>query len=246
MIHTFRDNILPEFTKRNLHRQAERFRAGNVLNIYFHGVSFNDTGHRRHMAFHQFRGLMTYLVNAYQFMPLKFCQQYQPKKTITISFDDGYKNLIENAIPLLYDWGIPATIFACPGIGRIPSDPTDHNFDMMSHEDVKWVSDLGFDIGSHTMTHKSIPTLSDGQKMVEMDQSRKLLQQITGQRIDMFCFPYAQWDINSLELAKRAGYKMLFGQENNGVLIPRFCISNTTTTEVLKAQISKAFINYAI
>lgn len=219
----FRDRVLPTLVRMRLHRIAEIFARGRVLNVYFHGVTDSPPNHT-HMETEKFVQFLLYLKDTYEIIPLDRCSEHRGR-AITVSFDDGYRNLMDVALPLCNSLKIPVTVFASPGL-------PDTSFPFMFKR-LKYVT-----TGSHTEYHEDLTAIPLDKAQAAIVDSRYLG--------DTFCFPYARY---TPELARIASehYRMVFGNHPNGCgVIPRYCLSNTVPLHVLKAQVSYAFVKYSI
>lgn len=98
------------------------FLRGNqnkILNIYYHGVVTKDSNYftPRHLEINQFEKHLQYfkrnfdVISMEEAFLLKSEGRKVKKPTISISFDDGYKNNFDNALPLLVKYDIKATFF---------------------------------------------------------------------------------------------------------------------------------------
>jgi len=65
----------------------------------------------------------------------------------------------------------------------------------------------GMDIGSHTLTHPHLPLLSSSEKWQEIQGSKAYLEDLLGFETSFFCYPYGEYDDESVRLAQDAGYK---------------------------------------
>lgn len=67
-----------------------------------------------------FRNLMHFLASHFNVLPLRDAVRQLRRKslrrrTVCVTFDDGYANNLEVALPILRECGIPATVFVAPG-----------------------------------------------------------------------------------------------------------------------------------
>lgn len=72
---------------------------------------------------------------------------------------------------------------------------------------IKWLSDLGFEIGSHTINHSFLNEISKGQAKFEIMSSKDKIEEITGKECKWFCYPRGRYSKEILKLVKEAGYK---------------------------------------
>ena len=138
-------------------------------------------------------------------------------KSVILTFDDAYKDFIDNAFPLLEEYCFKAYIFVPVAyVGKYNEwDYVKLNVrkELMSWEDLRFIADKGYRIGSHTMTHKDLTKLSDRDLEREVFDSKKLLEDRLGMEVDTFCYPYGYFDRRVVEVVKKAGYKYAFTVE---------------------------------
>jgi len=121
-----------------------------------------------------------------------------PRKTIAITFDDGLKNNFTDAYPILKKYNLPATIFVSTDfIGEEK---------FLTWNDIRIMQDNQITIGSHTMSHKWLPSLTKSDIYEELSVSRKILERMTGRNIEVLSYPLGGFDEAVKEQAKNAGY----------------------------------------
>jgi peptidoglycan/xylan/chitin deacetylase (PgdA/CDA1 family) len=76
-------------------------------------------------------------------------------------------------------------------------------FDMMSWDDLGSLDPRLITVGSHTMSHPILTTLSDQQIEAELAESRHSLEQYLQLPIDFFCYPNGSYDERAYEIAKK-------------------------------------------
>lgn len=134
----------------------------------------------------------------------------KPQKVVGISFDDGYKNNLTNALPILKKFGFTATIYiVSQNIGGSNHWDIDKGIKkqmMLSENDInKWI-DSGMEIGSHTQNHQDLTSCSNETAISEIIQSKIDLEQRFKTPINHFCYPYGNFNNKIIDLIKKAGY----------------------------------------
>lgn len=123
-----------------------------------------------------------------------------PPKPVLITFDDGYTDNFTNAYPILKKYHMRATIFM---IGDAIGEPR-----FLTLEQLRELQAGGIDIESHTMSHKSLITLTPDQVRNEMVTSRAYLSKVLGREVNYIAYPGGfSNDLIDRE-ARAAGYKM--------------------------------------
>jgi peptidoglycan/xylan/chitin deacetylase (PgdA/CDA1 family) len=154
-------------------------------------------------------------------------------KKFVISFDDGFRNVLEFAAPVLRAHNFRAIQFIVHDLmgatnrwdGAEPQEPL-----MTKAEVNEWLK-AGHEIGSHTMTHADLSKASDADLRREIIDSKKALEDSFGVPIRHFCYPFGRYDRRALALVQEAGYQtactVAFGLPSaatNPIEIPRLLV----------------------
>lgn len=87
-------------------------------------------------------------------------------------------------------------------------------FDFLRDDDLRYLVEHGFHIGSHSLSHPILSTLTDECAEREIEESRRNLIAIVGSSVDAFAYPFGDWNFDyqqrDAELVKRAGYSVGF------------------------------------
>lgn len=130
-----------------------------------------------------------------------------------VTMDDGDPSVYEIAAPIFEHYSIPYIVYAVPGrIGQ-----NDH----MTPAQLRDLSDRGAVIGSHSMTHRSMASLSRAELMSELMTSKKVLEDITGKRVISFAYPFGTLrDFNQpvADAMREAGYDFALTSQHGPVL----------------------------
>jgi peptidoglycan/xylan/chitin deacetylase (PgdA/CDA1 family) len=117
-----------------------------------------------------------------------------------ITFDDGYRDNLYEAAPVLARLDMHATAYVIAD--RISNgDPSFLSWGML-----RGLERHGVEIGSHTSSHRELTTLSDGRAFEELVRSRRKLERRLGHRVPWLAYPFGAYDGRIERLARRAGY----------------------------------------
>jgi peptidoglycan/xylan/chitin deacetylase (PgdA/CDA1 family) len=130
-----------------------------------------------------------------------------PSRTFVITFDDGYQSVYEQALPVLHDFGMSATIFltvgesaTAPSGGRLPSFG---GRSLLSWPEIREMSQLGMSFGAHTLTHPDLTCVSVKQAEAEIHRSKTVIEDALGFPVTSFAYPYGRYDRRSQEIVRR-------------------------------------------
>lgn len=137
------------------------------------------------------------------------------RPAVAITFDDGYGENCETAIPLLLDRKLPFTYFVST---QIVQDQSAFPHDLAAGQrlrpntiaELRWMADAGVEIGAHTRTHPDLGRSSDEAWLAEeILGSTDDLEAWTGRRPRYFAFPFGQtsnFTPEAMRLCRRAGF----------------------------------------
>jgi peptidoglycan/xylan/chitin deacetylase (PgdA/CDA1 family) len=125
-----------------------------------------------------------------------------PSKPVMITFDDGYRDVLWHAAAVLHKLHMPATAYIITD--RV--DGPDSSF--LTWPELLRLEQLGFTIGSHTVHHLDLTSLSAADAWSELAQSKRTLEHHLGHPVQWFAYPAGREDPAVVALALRAGYVM--------------------------------------
>lgn len=116
-------------------------------------------------------------------------------RSVTITFDDGFQSVADEAAPLLAERRLPATVFCVAGhLGRRNDWPTQAAgapiLPLASAAPLAALAAGGFELGSHGMSHLPLTHAPAGALERELVDSRAALEQATGAAVRWFAYPY--------------------------------------------------------
>lgn len=120
-----------------------------------------------------------------------------PEKPVILTFDDGYENFYQNAYPELKLRGMKAVSFIITG---------SMSGDYMTEAQIKELSDNGFEIGAHTVSHPDLSAATAARVTKEITDSKTQLESIIGKSVISFCYPSGKYSDAVENEVKSAGY----------------------------------------
>jgi len=156
---------------------------------------------------------------AYRAVPLSQLRQHlgdEPAphgaKLVAITFDDGYLNLHAHALPLLAEFGIPATVFLVAGHlgGESAWDAAegDSPLPLLGLAQLREMAAAGIEFGSHGMTHAHLAGLAAPAACAEVTSSKQRLEDALGTPCRSFAYPYGEHTPELRRLVREAGYEL--------------------------------------
>lgn len=134
---------------------------------------------------------------------MEFVEQLEqgrmPRRSVVITFDDGYAETYEIAWPLLKRAGFPSTVFVAAGeVGR-PGFATWGQLTEMAQD--------GTMIGSHTMHHSYLPHVKEDRLDEELVESKRVIESRIGRAINFISYPIGGFTAHAQGIVKQAGYR---------------------------------------
>jgi peptidoglycan/xylan/chitin deacetylase (PgdA/CDA1 family) len=154
------------------------------------------------------------------------------KKVVAITFDDGYLDNYRHAMPILQEFGFHATIFCISrkvgGRSDWSTDPVWSGHPLLGKDEMRLMTSMGFEIGSHTRTHADLSRLSPDQAQDEIVGSKDDLEDLLGTPVRSFCYPFGAYREETPSIVRSAGYfwgrsvrrRSLFHREVSSMLLP--------------------------
>jgi len=127
---------------------------------------------------------------------------------VGLTFDDGYQDFVTYAMPVLQQYGFTATTFVLAGRfgGHNAWDAPGPYKALMTAEQVRCAAESGMEVGSHGLEHVPLPEADDAALSSETARSRAILQELTGQEVRGFCYPWGRLDARVVTAVQDAGY----------------------------------------
>lgn len=136
-----------------------------------------------------------------------------PKKPIILTFDDGYLDTFETALPILRDFNMKAVLFVMGDRHRRKAtwDENSEEYPLMSDEHIVEARAEGFEIGAHTISHLVLPELPEKELRREVFGSKKKIESVLGEEIISFSYPYGRLNKRVRSVVEESGFRFACG-----------------------------------
>lgn len=145
--------------------------------------------------------------------------QQVPEDAVLITFDDGYREVLEHAVPLLLKHAIPAVFFLL--VEALGSDDrwnprAEVIREHFTPEEVYQLAHVpGMTIGAHGFTHQRITRFEEYRIVAEMVGAKAGLEALTGKPVVAYAYPYGGFTPEAARIASRY-FELAFASEGSG------------------------------
>jgi peptidoglycan/xylan/chitin deacetylase (PgdA/CDA1 family) len=212
------------------------YTSGPVPVLMYHSIGGTD---RLAVRPEVFAEQMAYLKES-GFTPLPLGSRARPAgRPVVITFDDGYADFHEHALPVLDRFGFTATVFVTTGWLR---DAGRHAAGRPLGRTLTWrqveeAAAAGVGIGAHGHSHAQLDQLGVQDLRAELRLSRELLQERLGCEIRTMAYPYGYSSARVRREALACGYSTACAVANavtterdDPLAVPRLTIRAGTTS----------------
>jgi peptidoglycan/xylan/chitin deacetylase (PgdA/CDA1 family) len=197
-----------------LARSRGRVDESGIRILFYHRVA--DDRDELAVPPRRFREQMSYLASA-GFQVLDVVQVADtlargevPQRTIGLSFDDGYLDVAEQALPVLTEFGFHATVFVATGVtaGRASFQWYRRQPPLLTWDEIVELDGEGtLEFEAHTLTHPNLLILDDRRAAEEIIDSRHELETRLGRPVAAFSYPAGLFAERERGLVVQAGYR---------------------------------------
>lgn len=147
-----------------------------------------------------------------------------PRRPVVLTFDDGFRNVLDHAAPVLAQAGFRATVFVvaghCGGMNDWPGDPASiPRLPLLSWAELRDLAGGSFEVGAHSLTHPSLPRLAAADAEREIAGAKLVLQDHLGRPVNVFAYPYGLASLANRAAARvhyRAACGVALGRARRG------------------------------
>jgi peptidoglycan/xylan/chitin deacetylase (PgdA/CDA1 family) len=133
-----------------------------------------------------------------------------PARAVIITFDDGFQDCVDYAVPILQQHRFTAMFYLVAGLAGERSQwlaARGLAFQLLDWPTARQLDVAGFACGSHTLTHPHLAALSTAECRAELRESRARLEEQLGHPIRDLAYPFGSFDTNVRAIAAEAGYR---------------------------------------
>ncbi len=195
--------------------------------LIYHKIGDNRTP-STNVSVTKFRQQMEYLkTHNYTVLPLSQLvnmireRKPLPKKSVVITFDDGYRSVYENAFGIIKEFGYPITVF-------IPTEAIEKHYpDYLTFKQIEAMRRYGADFECHSYAHHHMAFIPKGfsQKQYrnwikkDLEKSIAFFKKHFGYKPKFFAIPYGEYNKTVIDVAKSLGFEAILTQDPGAVSI---------------------------
>jgi peptidoglycan/xylan/chitin deacetylase (PgdA/CDA1 family) len=172
-----------------------------------------------------------------------------PRKSVTITFDDGYHDFYINAYPYLRKNKLPATLFVTTGY--VGSEwPRGNHHKILTWKEIEEISKNQIEIAAHSVTHRDLREIDPSEAGVEIMRSKKEIEKHTKKGVRYFSYPFGNYDSRIVEIVKSSGFEAAVGGEGSNkyvrestqvFVLKRVQVDRSISFTLFKARLTKAW-----
>ncbi len=150
------------------------------------------------------------LKKGYLFLTVgEYAKSFKSKK-VAITFDDAYESVHKYALPILQKYNIPATVFVNPAyVGQ--QNTWDVNIGWLKFKHMNWkqiieLDKVGWEIGSHGLSHRDLTRLDKSTLKKELALSKRLLERRLIKQVSSVSYPFGNTNQHVCKISRDIGY----------------------------------------
>lgn len=173
-----------------------------------------------------------------------------PDRLVILTFDDGFADFYDEALPVLKRHRFVATVYVSSGFvngtSRWLKREGESARAMLSWDQLKEAVAYGIECGAHSHSHPQLDTLSSEAAKMEIKQSKLLLEQHLGQQVWSFAYPFGYYTASIKQQVKEAGYTSACAVRyarsdvtSDPFALARLIVTGNTDVDALAALLTK-------
>lgn len=229
------------------------FLPKQIVILCYHGVS-SDAKWRFDVKKSEFIKQIKYLSEKYEFKDILWLDDYLKsnqrlsKNTAIVTFDDGYRSVMEVG-NVLSKYRITPTLFVLSETNKVDDSEVGTKVKFLTKSDMRKLKTMGWIFGSHGATHANFSKLEKIDLRREICESKLILEKLLEDSIKYFAYPKGSYNSNAIDLIRSTKYSLGFSMDDgfisrksNKLIIPRVGVDNTHSMENFKATVTPTVI----
>jgi peptidoglycan/xylan/chitin deacetylase (PgdA/CDA1 family) len=170
-----------------------------------------------------------------------------PGRPVMITFDDGYRDVLTDAWPILRRHGMTATVFVVADtVGTVAVWDAGHGdpASLLSRDEIRVLRDQGVSFGAHGASHRRLTGLLAEDLVNEGIRSRVMLESCLEERVATLAYPYGDQDGAVRSAMRDCGYDVGFSIVHgiadiwaNPMRVPRIEVTGFDTLDAFAAKL---------
>lgn len=168
-----------------------------------------------------------------------------PRRAVAVTFDDGYRDVLATALPILEQYRIPVTVF-------VPSDMSARTSPdgrpRLTEEELRILAQSPLvTIGSHAKSHRKFTELTLEEMRSEAKESADTFERVLGKHPTFFAYPFGARSADAERAVRDAGYEAAFGiseglvhRGDDAFCLKRVQVDNTINPLLFRLRLTAA------
>jgi peptidoglycan/xylan/chitin deacetylase (PgdA/CDA1 family) len=194
----------------------------NLFILCYHSIA--GDGWRFSSTLENFEKQMNYLTRRYTPVTIRDISKHIhygrsiPKPAFAVTFDDGYRNIL-SVRDICKKYHIQPTVFIVSDDINIDRNQLGADKPLLSYSDICTLINDGWEIGSHSLTHRGFNRLKHADLVFEIDRSKKILERRFHRQIQYFAYPKGYYSNEILDIMKHSGYLLGLSMDDGNISI---------------------------
>ena len=168
-----------------------------------------------------------------------------PAGSFLVTIDDGYVSTLDVAAPILAKLGVPAVMYALPGLlgGTSQWMPEMPDEDLLDRDGLRELPDRGVAIGLHGLDHLSLAGRTEAELQRQTTDARRALAEVMGQEARTFAYPFGDHDASARSAVADAGFPVAFAiyDAQGPLAFPRVDVNALDTPRTFRLKTSRIY-----
>jgi len=171
------------------------------------------------------------------------------RRRVAITFDDGFRNILTDAVPVLRRHAFPAAVFVPTKWLGTPSarSASAGAIETLTVDELRELDRLGFEIGSHSHSHLDCGLAAQDQIVADLTDSVTELTAALGRAPRYLAWPFGRHSPAALEAAAQIGFELAFATDHpsrSRYTVPRIPIYRTDGASMFRFKTTGRYVQW--